>query len=60
MEFTLASDGTNNAYFDRIIQSQVELDLRELKFCLTKCALPYQAHRNPHMSLEQRLCLCTT
>ena len=27
MEYSLASNGVNNAYFDRIIQNQVENDL---------------------------------
>lgn len=59
MEFALASQGTNNAYFDRIVQNQVDNDLHGLAYCLQKCNLAFRAHLKPGMSLEQRLCLST-
>ena len=59
MEFALSSDSTNNAYFDRIIQTQVDADLQELTFCLQKCKITHKAHLNPDISFSQRLCLGT-
>lgn len=59
MEFTFASDRTNNAYFDRIVQTAAEVELREIIFCLNSCKVANRAHANPDLSLSQRLCLCT-
>lgn len=34
MEYNFASEGTANSYFDRIIQTAVDVELREMVFCL--------------------------
>jgi hypothetical protein len=57
MEFTFASDKTNNSYFDRILQTQVENDLHELTYCLRQCKIAEQSHKIG-LSLTERLCLC--
>lgn len=34
MEFGFASDRTNNAYFDRVVQSGVDTSIGEISYCL--------------------------
>lgn len=34
MEFGFASDRTNNAYFDRVVQSGVDTSISEMAYCL--------------------------
>ena len=59
MEFNLASNGTNNSYFDRIIQTKVEADLKEISYCLQLCKIAQDSYRNPLLSFSQRLCIGT-
>lgn len=58
MEFSFATDGTNNAYLERIIQTSVEVELSEINYCLQTCNIAAKAHLNPNISFSQRLCLC--
>ena len=57
MDSNFASNQANNPYFDRIIQTQVENDLRDISYCLQMCNISHRAHSNPEMSFQQRLCL---
>ena len=51
MEFALSSNGTNNAYLDRILQTQVDIDLEDLTFCLKQCKISNRAHLMPNLGL---------
>lgn len=57
MEYNFASEGTSNSYFDRIIQTAVDVELREMVFCLKSCKIAYRANSNPDLTLNQKLCL---
>ena len=56
MEFGFATDGTNNAFFDRILQTRVEVDLQEIKYCLEHCKIAQQPYKIG-LELSERLCL---
>lgn len=57
MEFGLASDRTNNAYFDRIIQMGVDNSIQEMTYCLQICNIAHRAHLDPKLSFPQKTCL---
>lgn len=58
MEFILASDHLRNPYFDRILQTAVEVELDQFTYCLQECKINHNGYQNPKLSLSQRLCLC--
>jgi hypothetical protein len=58
MEFAFASDKTNNAYLDRIIQTGVEISIEELSHCLQHCNIARRALIEPRIQFEQNTCLC--
>jgi hypothetical protein len=59
MEFGFASDRTNNAYFDRIIQMGVDTSISEITYCLETCRIAQRAHQDPRLSFPQKACLRT-
>jgi hypothetical protein len=58
MEFVLASDHLRNPYFDRIVQTAVEVEVGQLSYCLKECKINQYGYQNPNLNLSQRLCLC--
>jgi hypothetical protein len=57
MEFGFASDRTNNAYFDRVIQMGVDNSISEISYCLQVCRIAARAHLEPRLSFPQKACL---
>jgi hypothetical protein len=44
MEFGLASDRTNNVYFDRAAQIGIETSINQVAYCLETCRIAERAH----------------
>ena len=44
MEFGLASDRTNNAYFDRAVQTGIETSINQIAYCLETCRIAERAN----------------
>jgi hypothetical protein len=57
MEFGFASDRTNNAYFDRVVQMGVETSISEITYCLEVCKIAQRAHIDPKINFQQKDCL---
>lgn len=57
MEFVFASDRTNNAYFDRIMQTGVETSVLEITYCLEKCQILQRSYLTPDLTFPQKVCL---
>jgi hypothetical protein len=58
MEYVFASDHLRNPYFDRIVQTAVEVEVGQMAFCLQQCRMAQPGPQNSSLSLTQRLCLC--
>ena len=57
MEFSFASDGVNNPYFDRIAHVGAETSVTEVQTCLEFCNIAKGSVFKPGLTFIERNCL---